>query len=108
MSLKDNWKNTGKELGSAFGGLGKTILKSAEQVVDDVDDSVENRPQNPNESTVFNDGSWRQVGKGLGSAFASLGKSTVKSIKVGVDKALEEDNTETQNENNCCDCCNNK
>ncbi|HPF53491.1 MAG TPA: hypothetical protein P5116_04745 [Eubacteriales bacterium] len=33
--------------------------------------------------------SWKQTGKGLGSAFTNLGKSIVKSVKVGVHKADE-------------------
>ncbi|MBQ3416661.1 MAG: hypothetical protein IJH32_02380 [Ruminococcus sp.] len=33
-SLKDSWKETGKGLGQAFKGLGKTVIKSAEKGVD--------------------------------------------------------------------------
>ncbi len=29
MSLKDTWKSTGSDLGNAFKGLGKSIIKSA-------------------------------------------------------------------------------
>lgn len=31
--------------------------------------------------------SWKETGKGLGQAFAGLGKSIVKSAKAGIDKA---------------------
>ena len=34
MSTKDDWKQTGKELGHAFKGLGKTILKTAKAGAD--------------------------------------------------------------------------
>ena len=33
---------------------------------------------------------WKEAGKGLGKSFAGLGKSIVKSAKVGVDAALDE------------------
>ena len=33
-NLKDSWKETGKGLGQAFKGLGKTVIKSAEKGVD--------------------------------------------------------------------------
>ncbi len=32
-TLKDNWKETGKELGHAFSGLGKTLIKTAKTAV---------------------------------------------------------------------------
>ncbi len=32
---------------------------------------------------------WKQTGKGLGHAFRDLGKTIIKSAKVGVDKAEE-------------------
>lgn len=38
MALKDNWKDTGKELGHAFGALGKTLVKTAKYAVDQVED----------------------------------------------------------------------
>ena len=83
-NVKENWKETGKELGGAFKRFGKTFLKSARTVVDKADDKcnkepeeekAEEKPNKQEESTVFNDGSWRETGKGLGHAFASLGKS---------------------------------
>ena len=35
---KEDWKKAGKGLGSAFAGLGKTLIRSAEQTIDDVSD----------------------------------------------------------------------
>ena len=34
---------------------------------------------------------WKEAGKGIGKSFAGLGKAILKSAKVGVDKALDED-----------------
>ena len=81
-NVKENWKETGNELGGAFKKFGKTFLKSARTVVDKADDKCNNETvvkpveEEPKEgSNVFNGGSWRETGKGLGHAFASLGKS---------------------------------
>ncbi len=38
MSLRDDWKETGKGLGQAFSSLGKSIVKSAKKGIDKVDD----------------------------------------------------------------------
>lgn len=82
MSLRDDWKNTGKSLGGAFGGLGKNIVRSAKAGINRAD----NDGTEENKSDVFNDGSWRQTGKDLGGAFAGLGKSIIRSAKTGIDK----------------------
>ncbi len=34
MALKDDWKETGKDLGHAFKNLGKTIIRSASKGID--------------------------------------------------------------------------
>lgn len=81
MGLKDEWKQTGKGLGTAFKELGKTISKSAKYIVNKADEKInsedyEEKPESTEkESTVFNDGSWRNTGKDLGKAFAGLGKT---------------------------------
>ena len=36
---------------------------------------------------------WKEAGKGIGHSFAGLGKSIVKSVKVGVDKAASDEPT---------------
>ncbi len=93
MSLKDQWKNTGKGLGKAFAGLGKNIGRSVKTGLDAADDSL---PEDG--STVFNDGSWRKTGKELGSAFTNLGKSVVKSVQAGLDKIDGDDDEKVKKE----------
>lgn len=85
MSLRDEWKNTGKGLGQAFKGFGKNIARSVNTGLENPD-AVFGDEQDKNEtSTVFNDGSWRETGKELGSAFLGLGKSILSSAKTGLD-----------------------
>ena len=80
-NFEENWKETGKELGSSFKQFGKTFLKSARTVVDKADDKCNEEKdksvdvKGDAEPNVFNDGTWRETGKDLGHAFASLGKS---------------------------------
>ena len=99
---REEWKNTGEELGGAFKNLAKSLIRTgkagAEKVGDWADSqkdeyagkyteqSVEDgeRP-----STVFNDGTWRETGKGLGKAFAGLGSAIMGSAQRGADKAEE-------------------
>lgn len=40
-ALKDDWKETGKDLGGAFKQLGKSIIKSGATVVDKANDWAE-------------------------------------------------------------------
>lgn len=88
MALKDDWKDTGKDLGGAFTNLGKTLIRTAKVGVDKADawadgeDPAEAVP----EENVTNDGSWRETGKGLGDAFANLGKTLIHTAGVGADK----------------------
>ena len=83
MALKDEWKKTGKGLGSAMASFGKAIGKSAKAIVNGEDE---------NESNVFNDGTWRQTGKELGSAFKGLGNSIVDTAKEGIEEIEKDDN----------------
>lgn len=80
MSLKEEWKNTGKGLGRAFKQFGKTFVRSADEVIDE--DSGSKTP----DQSVFSDGSWRSTGKGLGQAFVNVGKTIVDTAQVAVDK----------------------
>lgn len=92
---KENWKNTGKELGGAFQGLAKTLIRSAKTGLDKAeewaerDENAPQQTQQARESNVFNDGSWRETGKGLGQAFKGLGKTLVNTGSEGVEKAEE-------------------
>ena len=91
MALKDQWKETGKELGGAFSGLGKNIVRSVKGGVDKATDWADPEKEGGagKDSNVFNDGSWRETGKDLGGAFTDLGKSIVNSAKQGADKASD-------------------
>lgn len=90
---KEEWKNTGKNLGDAFQGLAKTLIRSAKEGIDKAEDWAGVNDENPeaegNEGSVFSDGSWRETGKDLGHAFQDLGKSIIKSGSEGIDKAQE-------------------
>ncbi|MCQ2466632.1 MAG: hypothetical protein MJ166_03840 [Clostridia bacterium] len=69
--LNSDWKETGKNLGSAFKGLGKSIKGE-----------VTNDPQNdPTKED------WKETGKDIGHAFKGLGKTLIKTAKTGIDKA---------------------
>ena len=87
MALKDEWKDTGKGIGSAFKNLGKNIIRSAKTGVDGLDGTIDNAEvdENGNKRTVFNDGSWRETGKALGGAAKDLGMSILHSAKKGID-----------------------
>lgn len=80
MSLKDEWKETGKNLGSAMSDLGKSIGKSADTIVHDKKD----------EDNVFKNGTWKETGKNLVKAFKGLFKSIVHSA----DKCINDTNAE--------------
>lgn len=90
---KAEWKKTGKELGGAFSGLAKSLIRTAKTGVDKANDWAEsdaNQPQvqeaQQEEQTVFNDGTWRKTGKDLGHAFKDLGKTLVGTGGEVVDK----------------------
>ena len=113
MALKDDWKETGKDLGGAFANLGKTLVRTGKTAVDkavdwaesdDAEKKAEEAAEEVKEaeeaaeevkeaaekdSNVFNDGSWRETGKGLGQAFAGLGKTILDTGKTVVDKATD-------------------
>ncbi len=90
MSKKE-WKESGTELGHAFKNFGKTFVRSAQTTTDKVVDwadgatkdekdiNVEEEPQ----STVYSDGSWKEVGKGLGQGFAGIGKTMLHTVGIG-------------------------
>lgn len=92
---KEEWKNTGKELGGAFTGLAKSLIRSAKTGIDKVEDWAEDDGKEQKaetaepESNVFNDGTWRETGKNLGKAFMGLGKTLVKTGEEAAEKAEE-------------------
>lgn len=93
---KEEWKNTGKELGGAFTGLAKSLIRSAktgldkaeEWAEDDGKKSQQQEAQEP-ESNVFNDGTWRKTGKNLGKAFMGLGKTLINTGGEAAEKVEE-------------------
>ena len=102
---KEEWKSTGKELGGAFTGLAKSLIRTAKAGIDkaeewaeeDTKKAPEQNAAEP-ESTVFNDGTWRETGKELGKAFMGLGKTIVGAGEEVAEKAeewaeKEDDNT---------------
>ena len=95
MALKDDWKETGKDLGGAFADLGKTLVRTGKTAVDKAVDWAESddaeKKAEEADSNVFNDGSWRETGKGLGQAFAGLGKTLLDTGKTVVDKVTNKD-----------------
>lgn len=92
---REEWKNTGKELGGAFEGLAKSLIRSAKTGIDKAEEWAErdeNAPQQPAgepERNVFNDGTWRETGKNLGQALKGLGKTLVNTGSEGAQKAEE-------------------
>ena len=42
MALRDEWKQTGKDLGHAFEGLGKTVVRTLRVGVDKADEWANN------------------------------------------------------------------
>lgn len=92
---KENWKKTGKELGGAFEGLAKTLIRSAKVGVDKAEEWAENDGNAPQtdqsaaapESNVFNDGTWRETGKDLGQAFLGFGKTLLNTGVEGIEQA---------------------
>ena len=51
MSLRDEWKQTGKDLGHAFQGLGKSIVRSVKTGVDKSDEWANNDVAPASETT---------------------------------------------------------
>ncbi len=104
---KQEWKESGTELGHAFKNFGKTFVRSAQTTTDKVvdwadgatkDENGENVEKEPN-STVYSDGSWKEVGKGLGSGFAGIGKTMLHTVGIGKDEAgAPEDNVSGETE----------
>ncbi len=84
---KQEWKDSGRELGHAFKQFGKTFVRSAKTTVDKVDDWANGNgpdPQAPN-SSVYSDGSWRETGKDLGKAVLGMGGALLHTVEDAVD-----------------------
>lgn len=108
MSVKDDWKNTGKGFGKSFTGLGKAIIKSAKVGINKLYDNTSGEEKDPNEpkETGLRE-SWSEVGhsfgytgKSLGKAAAGTAKKVVDSIDGKPSEGEEKKSEETNNEEN--------
>lgn len=101
---KQEWKESGTELGHAFKTFGKTFLRSVdtttEKLSEMADDAVNQDPNKdvvqpqPN-STVYSDGSWKKVGKELGAGFMGIGKTMLHTVGIDTeDEQPSENKTE--------------
>ena len=55
MALRDEWKQTGKDLGHAFEGLGKTVVRTLRVGVDKADEWANNDVCPPSETKETKD-----------------------------------------------------
>ena len=88
MSLKDDWKDTGKGIGKTFAGLGKSIAKSVKVGLDAATDETpvdENGKPLPNGLRE----SWTEVGHSFGTTGKSLGRAAAGTAKKVIDKVDE-------------------
>lgn len=78
MSLKQEWKATGKNTGRAFGNFGKAMGKTMKSFF-----ANENMIEANGHTEVSN--SWRATGKAFGEAGKSLGKAMEETGKKIID-----------------------
>ena len=92
MSVKDNWKATGKGLGKSFAGLGKSIVQPAKVGLDRANGDIPlDKDGNPKDTNLME--SWSKVGHSFGETGKSLGKAaagTAKKVANKVDNAAED------------------
>ncbi len=89
--LKGEWKDVGKGLGATFAGLGKTLVKTAKVGLEKADDWAEGREgvDHSAETASMKEG-WKNFGNSFVDSAQDLGKTTVKSVKAGVDACSED------------------
>ena len=92
MSVKDNWKNTGKGLGKSFAGVGKSIVKSVKVGADKILDE-EPKDENGNVKPTGLKESWSEVGHNFGKTGKSFGKAVSGTAKKVAKKIDEVDET---------------
>ena len=88
MGVKEEWKNTGKDLGVTFAGLGKSIVRSVKVGADIILDE-EPKDENGNIKPNGLKESWTEVGRNFGKSGKALGKSVTVTAKAVVKKADE-------------------
>ena len=92
MTTKNEWKDSGRELGGAFKGLAMSLVRSVKDGAGAAEEALGGRKDTETEdsgSTVFNDGTWRETGKDLGKAFARFGETLAGTVADGVDNVCE-------------------
>ena len=80
MSTKEKWKAFGKNTGQAFKNFGQAVAKTANIVVDNEQNDVEDNGKTKLRNT------WTKTGKGFGEAGSSLGKAAASTFGCGDDK----------------------
>ena len=83
MSLKDEWKKTGKSIGSAFSNFGKAIGKTAKVAFTDDENKVDENGDSELKKA------WRDTGKGFGEAGKDLGTAAGDTAKEAVEEMDE-------------------
>jgi len=96
-NLKNDWKVVGKGLGKTFSGLGKTLVKTAKVGIEKADDWAEGRENTDHSEEVksMKEG-WNAFGNNFVDSATDLGKTTVKTVKQGVDACTNDDNTQKE------------
>lgn len=89
MGLKDSWKNTGKNIGSAFSNFGKAMGKTAKVVFTDEKNEVDENGDSDLKKA------WKDTGKGFGEAGKSFGHSAADTGKKVVGKEEKDENKDT-------------
>lgn len=79
MSLKDEWKKTGKNVGSAFSNFGKAMGKTMKVAFTDDENKVDENGESELKKA------WKDTGKGFGEAGKSFGHATGDTAKAVVD-----------------------
>ncbi len=91
MSLKDKWKEAGKDLGQTFAGLGKAVAQSVREGVDAAtDDGAPKEARDPSQKTLKE--SWTEVGHSFGKTGKALGAAAAGTAKTVMDKIDDEGN----------------
>ena len=98
-NLKSEWRDVGRGLGKTFSGLGKTLVKTAKIGLEKADDWAEGREgvDHSAETQAMKEG-WTAIGNNFVDSATDLGKTTVKSVKQGVD-ACTNDSTSSDSQN---------
>ena len=98
-NLKSEWRDVGRGLGKTFSGLGKTLVKTAKIGLEKADDWAEGREgvDHSVETQAMKEG-WTAFGNNFVDSATDLGKTTVKSVKQGVD-ACTNDSTSSDSQN---------